>query len=76
MRGNLVDTVKDEVMLHDHHPERVTPVPSIVLDDSMGINLDPEIEDDERPAEHPSEDVHEDRVVGREMQIGPGEKRV
>jgi hypothetical protein len=63
-------------MLHDHHPECISPVPSVILDDSVGVNLDPEVEGDKRPAKDPSEDVHHDRVIGGEIEVGPCEQRV
>ena len=74
MRSNFVYPIKDKIMLHDHHPEGVSPVPSVIFDDSVGINLDPEVEGDQRPSEDPPEDVHEHRVVGWEIEIRPGEQ--
>jgi hypothetical protein len=41
MRGDLVDPVEYQVVLHDHHPKCVSPVPCIVLDDPMSVDLDP-----------------------------------
>ena len=61
-------------MLHDHHPKSVSPVPSVIFDDSVGINLDPKVEGDQRPSEDPPEDVHEHRVVGWEIEIRPCEQ--
>lgn len=63
-------------MLHYHEPERVSPVPRIVFDNSMRIHLDPEVEGDERPAEDPAEDVHDSRVVFGEVEVGPSETGV
>ena len=63
-------------MLHDHEPECVSPIPRIIFDDTVSVHFDPEVEKDERPAKDPAEDVHRDRMVGREMEVGPGEARV
>lgn len=63
-------------MLHDHKPERISPIPGVIFDNPMGVHLDPEIEEDERPAKDPSEDVHSGRVTRGEMEIGPGEARI
>jgi hypothetical protein len=41
MRGDLVDPVEYQVVLHDHHPKCVSPIPCIVLDDPMSVDLDP-----------------------------------
>jgi hypothetical protein len=73
MRRNLIDSVKDQIMLHDHHPECISPIPSVILDNSMSVNLDPEVEGDQRPAKDPSEDVHEHGMIRREVKVGPGE---
>jgi hypothetical protein len=40
MGRNLIHPIKDKIMLHDHHPESVSPVPSVIFHDSMGINTD------------------------------------
>jgi hypothetical protein len=42
----------------------------------VGVHLDPEIEEDKGPAESPAEDVHCRGVVGREVEVGPGEARI
>jgi hypothetical protein len=76
MRSNLIHPIKDKIMLHDHHPESVSPVPSVIFHDSMGINLDPEVEGDQRPSEDPSENVHQYRLVGWEIEVRPGKQRV
>lgn len=76
MRGNLVHAVKDEVVLHDHEPEGVSPIPGIVLDDAMGVHLNPEVEHNQGPAKHPAEDVCQDALVGWEVEVGPRKERV
>lgn len=76
MRRNLVNTIKHQVVLHDHKPESIAPVPRIVLDDSVGVHLDPKVEQDESPTEYPTEDVHGDRMIGRKMEVGPSEAGV
>jgi hypothetical protein len=43
---------------------------------TVRVHLDPEVEDDEGPAERPPEDVHERRVVLGEMEVGPGKAGV
>lgn len=76
MRSYFVHTIENQVVLHDHHPECVSPVPSVILDDPMSIDFDPKIEGDQRPTKGPSEDVHEYGVVCREIKVRPGEKGV
>lgn len=76
MWSNFVYPIKYQIILHDHEPERIAPVPSVILDHAMGVNLDPEVEDDQTPAEYPAEDVHWDRVIGWKVKIGPSETRV
>jgi len=76
MRSNLIYPIKDEVMLHDHHPECVSPVPSVILDDSVSVDLDPEVEGDQGPAKDPSEDMHHDRMIGREIEVRPSKQGV
>ena len=58
MRSNLVDSIKHQIVLGHQHPKGVTPVPCVILDDSMGIDLDPEIEEDQGPSKHPSKEMH------------------
>lgn len=60
MRGEIVDAVKDELLVEDRLVKGITPVPGIVLDDAMGINLDPEVEKDERGTADPAEEVPPD----------------
>lgn len=76
MRRNLIHAIKHEVALLNDEPERVAPVPRVVLDDAVRVDLDPEVEGDERPAECPAGDVREDGVVGREGEVRDGEERV
>lgn len=47
MGGNFVYTVKDEVVLHDHEPESISPVPGVVLDHPVSVHFNPEVEHDE-----------------------------
>jgi hypothetical protein len=67
--SNFVHPVEDKVILEDHHPESVPPVPCIVFDYSVSVDLDPEVESDERPAECPAEDVGENGMVGGKVEV-------
>jgi hypothetical protein len=62
--AHFVNTIKHQLFLLDDQPERVPPVPSVILDDPMSVDLDPQVEDDEDQAEYPTEDVSEDGLVG------------
>lgn len=39
----------------------------------MSVNLDPKVEEDECPAADPAKDMKRDRVICREMKVGPSE---
>ena len=62
--AHFVNTIKHQLFLLDDQPERVPPIPSVILDDPMSVDLDPQVEDDEDRAEYPTEDVGEDGLVG------------
>lgn len=51
MRCQLEDTVEDESAALEEH---ITPVPTIVFHDMMGLSFDPEIECDQDKAADPS----------------------
>ena len=74
MIAHLENSVKDEI-LHTRE-ERISPIPSVVLDDSMGINLDPEVEQHERSPADPSKNMEDEGMTGRELQQGKGEETV
>lgn len=42
----------------------------IILDNAMGVDLDPEIEENESPATDPAQHVEVKRVPGRELKEG------
>ena len=73
MRGDLVHAIEHQIMLHDHQPECVSPIPCIVLDYTMSIHFDPEIEDDEYPSKDPAKDMGDGRVASRGMEVCPSE---
>ena len=52
MRSHLEDAIEGEFLIDE--VEEVTPIPGIVFDDSMGIELDPEVESDEGQATQPA----------------------
>jgi len=54
MRCHLEHAVKDEAAASE---EAVAPIPPVILDDVVGLGLDPPIEGDEGEACHPTRDV-------------------
>jgi hypothetical protein len=73
---HLVNSVKHQFLLLDDQPESVTPVPSVVFDDPMSVNLDPEVKGDQGPTKDPAEEMGKDGLVGREVKVGEGEEAV
>ena len=57
MWGHLKDAIKGEFLVDE--VEEISPVPGVVFDNSMGIELDPEVEDDQKNAADPASDCHE-----------------
>lgn len=76
MRCDLINSIKHQFFLLDDQPKRIPPVPSVILDDSVSVDLDPEVEEDERPTNYPAGDVEEETVVGWDVEVGDGEEGV
>jgi hypothetical protein len=76
VRCDLIDAIKDQIPLLDDKPEGVSPIPSVVLDDTMSVNLHPEVEADEDPTNDPAQDVCEDRLIGRKVEVGDRKQRI
>lgn len=73
---HLVNSVKHQFLLLDDQPESITPVPSVVFDDPMSVDLDPEVKGDQGPTKDPAEEMGKDGLVGREVKVGEGEEAV
>lgn len=54
MRRHLEHTIEDEATTSE---EAITPVPPVILDDMVGLCLNPPIERNQREAGHPARDV-------------------
>jgi hypothetical protein len=67
---DLINSIKDQLLLLHNQPECISPIPSVVLDYPMRINLDPQVEGNQGPSDDPSEHVSEDGLVGWEMEEG------
>ena len=70
MRCDFIDAIKYQIPLLHNKPEGVSPIPSVVLDDTMSVNLHPEVEADEDPTDNPAQDVCEDGLIGRKVEVG------
>jgi len=56
----LVYTIKHQFFLLDDQPKSVAPVPSVIFDDAMSVDLDPEVECDQGPPKDPTEEMGKD----------------
>ena len=74
IRRHLVYTVKHKTL--QAQKEAVAPVPRIVLDDSMGIHLDPYIEYDQQQAHDPAHDKDQHAVRTDTMHVRETKERV
>lgn len=74
MRSKLEDSVECQVLVNE--VEEVTPVPRKVLDNSMGVKLDPEIEADESHATDPTRRCHDEHFVFRATAARKGKEAV
>ena len=54
MRGHLEHAIKDEAAASE---EAIAPIPPIILNDMVGLSLDPPIERDQHEAGDPTGDV-------------------
>ena len=73
MRCHLKHAVEDQAAASK---EAVAPIPPVILDDVMGLRLDPPIERDEREAGHPAHDVDGLRETVRDAEARKGEHAV
>lgn len=73
---HLVNPIEYQLFLLDDQPKGIPPVPSVILDDPMRVDLDPQVERDQRPAEDPAKGVGEDGLVRGKVEVGEGEEAV
>ena len=74
MRSQLKDAVESKFLLNE--VEEVTPVPSIVLDNTMSIQLDPQVEANQCDANSPTGEANEETLTVRLVSADDGEQAV
>lgn len=73
MRSHLKDPVKGELLVNK--VEDIAPVPCKVLDHSMGVELDPQVEEEQQDARGPSQQPQAPALVWL-IEAGYGEEAV
>lgn len=76
LTAHLVNTIKHQLLLKDQLPKSVSPVPTIIPDRLVCVNLDKNVCDDECPSEYPTRDDGENGFIVREVQLGAGEQGI
>lgn len=72
----LVDSIKDQFLLQNKLPERVSPVPTVISDSLVCVDFDKDVGNDQSPAKDPASNDGKDRFILRETELGAGEERV
>ncbi len=58
MRGHFENPIKGQFLIDQ--VEEITPIPGVIFDYPMGVQLDPQIEDKEGHAADPTKGRHKD----------------
>ncbi|KAH9834296.1 hypothetical protein Tdes44962_MAKER01953 [Teratosphaeria destructans] len=74
VRGQLEDAVERQLLVDQE--EEVSPVPGEVFDDAMGVQLHPQVEEDQQPAADPPSDGHGELLGRWCATTGDGEQDV
>ena len=73
---DLVHPIKDQLFLQDQLPKRISPIPTVIPNRLVGVDLDEDIGNDQRPAKDPTSDNAEDGFVGRKTELSARKERV
>lgn len=62
--------------MQDKLPERISPIPTVVPDCLMRIDLDKDVGNNQSPAKDPTSDNGEDGFICRESELCTGEQGI
>ena len=72
----LINPIKDQLLLQNQLPKRITPIPTVISNRLVGVDLDEDISDDQCPAKDPACDDAEEGFIGGEAKLRASEEGI